>query len=61
MLSRSININIVPPILQVHQVYGVSVAAARRVFIRSLLSRIINAELTVLTAMLTPPPPLNIK
>ena len=62
MQSRSLNINIVPPILQVRQFYGVRVAAARRVSIGSLLLRIINYKLTMLSAWLTaPPPPLNIK
>lgn len=61
MRSRSININIVPPILQGHQGYGIRVAAVRPMSIGSLLSHIINAELTMLSAWLTPPPPLNIK
>ena len=34
---------------------------ARRLSMCSLVLRIINAELTVLTFMLTPPPPLNIQ
>lgn len=57
MQSRSLNINIVPPILQVHQGSGVRVAAACRASVCSLLFRIINDELTVLSAWLTPPPP----
>ena len=61
MQSRSLNINIVPPILQVHQGYGVRVAAACRVSLCSLLSHIINYKLTMLSAWLMPPPPLNIK
>ena len=56
MQSRSLNINIVPPILQVHQGYGVRVAAACRVSLCSLLLRIINAKLTMLSAWLIPSP-----
>ena len=60
MQSRSLNINIVPPILQVHQVYGVRVAAACRVSLRSLLLHIFNAKLTMLSAWLIPPPHLTL-
>ncbi len=60
MQSRSLNINIVPPILQVHQVYGVCVAAACRVSLRSLLLHVFNAKLTMLFAWLIPPPRLTL-
>lgn len=33
--------------------------AARRVSLCSLILRVINSELTVLSAWLTPPPPIN--
>ena len=59
MQSGHININITQPQLPVHQVYGVYVDAARCFFRCSLLLYVINLELTVLSAWLTPPPPLN--
>ena len=40
---------------------GVRVAAVRCVSIGALLLCVINAKLTMLSAGLTPPPPLNIK
>ena len=57
MQSGHININITEPKLPVHRVYGVCVDAARRFFGCSLLLYVINLELTVLSAGLTPPPP----
>ena len=60
MQSRHININITQPQLPVHRVYGVRVDAARRFFRCSLLLYVINLELTVLSAWLTPPPRLTI-
>ena len=62
MQNRRINVNIAQLNLPAHQVYGVGSNTARRVSICSLLPRIINAELTMLTTWLTPsspPPPLN--
>jgi hypothetical protein len=55
MKSGHININIAKPILFVYRVYGVRVDGARRFFGCSLILCVINAELTVLTAWLTPP------
>ena len=57
MQSRCINTNIAKTTFPAHQPNDVRVNAARWFSNCSLLPRIINAELTVLTAMLTPPPP----
>ena len=57
MPNGRLRTNIVQPNLLAHQIYDIRGDSARCFSIYSLLSRIINAELTVLTAMLTPPPP----
>ena len=61
MQNGRINTNIAKPIFPAHQPGDMRVNAVRCFYGCSLVLRIINAELTVLTAMLTPPPPLNIK
>ena len=60
MQNGRIKINIAQPNSRVHRSYGVRVAAARRFCDCSLLLPVFNAELTVLSARLMPPPPINI-
>ena len=60
MQNGRIQMNIAQPNGRLHLPYGVRVAAARRFCGVSLFFCPINAELTVLSARLTPPPPLNI-
>ena len=52
--------NIAQPNSRLHLSYGVRVAAVGRFGDCSLLLRVSNLELTVLSAWLTPPPPINI-
>ena len=59
MQNRRISANIAQPNLRVHRVYGVGGNAARCISNCSLLPRIINARLTMLTAWLTPLPGLR--
>ena len=54
MQNRRINVNIAQPNLPGHRVYGVGSNAARCFSGCSLIPRIINTELTMLTAWLTP-------
>ena len=55
MQNGRIDMNIAQPNSRVHLSYGVSVAAMRRFRKCSLFPCVINCELTVLTAWLTPP------
>lgn len=57
MPNGRIHTNIVQPNLLAHQIYDIRGDSVRCFSVYSLLPRIINAELTVLTAWLTPPPP----
>ena len=57
MQNGRIQMNIAQPNGRVHLSYDVRVAAARRFCACSLFSRPINAELTMLSAGLMPPPP----
>ena len=59
MQNGRIDMNIAQPNLLAHQIYEIRADSARCFSGYSLLLRILNAELTVLTAMLIPPPPLN--
>ena len=59
MQNRRINTNIAKTTFPAPQPNDVRVNAARRFSNCSLVSRIINAELIMLTAMLTPPPRLT--
>ena len=60
MQNGHVKMNIAQPNSRVHLSDGVRVAAARRFCGVSLFFCPINAELTVLSARLTPPSPLNI-
>ena len=53
--------NIAQPNLLTYQIYDTRADSARCFSGYSLLPRILNAALTVLTAWLIAPPPLNIK
>ena len=57
MQNGQLNINMAIPA----GAYGACVNVARRLSICSLVLRVINAELTVLTFWLTPPPRLTYK
>ena len=59
MQNRRINTNIAKTTFPASQPNDVRVNAVRRFSNCPLFSRIINAELTMRTAMLTPPPPIN--
>ena len=59
MPNGRIYTNIVQPNLLAHQIYDIRGDSVRCFSVYSLLPRIINAELTVLTAWLTPPPRLT--
>ena len=57
MQNRRIDMNIAQPNLLTHQIYDTRADSARCFSGYSLLPRILNAELTVLTAWLIAPPP----
>ena len=59
MRNRRIDMNIAKTIFPAHHPDDVRVNTARRHANGSLLQRIINAELTVRSAAVNAPPPLN--
>ena len=59
MRNRPIDMNIAKTTFLAHQPDDVRVNTARRYANGSLFQRIINAELTVQTAAVNAPPPLN--
>ena len=59
MQNRRIDMNIAQPNLLAHQIYEIRANSARCFSGYSLLLRILNAELTILTAVVNAPPPLN--
>ena len=59
MQNGRIDINIARPNLLAHQIYEIRADSVRCFSGYSLFLRILNAALTVLTAWLIAPPPLN--